>query len=86
MKTHRLFAAALLPVLFSCAKEEIKTNENGNGKKYDFTITVSDSEESITRASLSDTDGLFWVTGGKAGIVKKEGENTVKYDSDSLSQ
>ncbi len=71
MKTHRLFAAAaLLPVLFSCAKEEIKTNENGNGKKYDFTITVSDSEESITRASLSDTDGLFWVTGGKAGIVK----------------
>lgn len=86
MKTHRLFAAAaLLPVLFSCAKEEIKTNENGNGKKYDFTITVSDSEESITRASLSDTDGLFWVEGGKAGIVKKDGENTVKYESDALS-
>lgn len=87
MKTHRLFAAAaLLPVLFSCAKEEIKTNENGNGKKYDFTITVSDSEESITRASLSDTDGLFWVEGGKAGIVKKDGENTVKYESNALSK
>lgn len=73
MKTNKLFAvAAMLPVLFSCAKEEIKTNDNlsGDGQKYDFTITVSGDEDSITKASLSDETGIFWVGGGKAGIVK----------------
>ena len=73
MKTNKLFAvAAMLPVLFSCAKEEIKTNDNfsGDGQKYDFTITVSGDEDSITKASLSDETGIFWVKGGKAGIVK----------------
>lgn len=72
MKTNKLFAvAAMLPVLFSCAKEEIRTNENlsGDGQKYDFTITVSGDEDSITKASLSDETGIFWVKGGKAGIV-----------------
>ena len=72
MKTNKLFAvAAMLPVLFSCAKEEIRTNDNlsGDGQKYDFTITVSGDEDSITKASLS-ADGIFWVGGGKAGIVK----------------
>lgn len=87
MKTNKLFAvAAMLPVLFSCAKEEIRTNDNlsGDGQKYDFTITVSGDEDSITKASLSDAEGIFWVTGGKAGIVKKDGENTVKYESNAL--
>lgn len=72
MKTNKLFAvAAMLPVLFSCAKEEIRTNDNlsGDGQKYDFTITVSGDKDSITKASLSDVDGIFWVGGGKAGIV-----------------
>ena len=85
MKTNKLFAvAALLPVLFSCAKEEIRTNDNlsGDGQKYDFTITVSGDEDSITKASLSDADGIFWVGGGKAGIVKKD--DTVKYESKPL--
>ena len=89
MKTTTLFAvAAMLPVLFSCAKEEIKTNDNlsGDGQKYDFTITVSGDEDSITKASLSDEDGIFWVKGGKAGIVKKDGENTVKYESNPLEK
>lgn len=88
MKTNKLFAvAAMLPVLFSCAKEEIRTNENlsGDGQKYDFTITVSGDEDSITKASLSDT-GIFWVKGGYAGIVKKDGENTVKYKSNALEK
>ena len=87
MKTNKLFAvAAMLPVLFSCAKEEIRTNENlsGDGQKYDFTITVSGDEDSITKASLSDDTGIFWVSGGNAGIVKKEGENTVRYESNAL--
>ena len=87
MKTNKLFAvAAMLPVLFSCAKEEIRTNENlsGDGQKYDFTITVSGDEDSITKASLSDDTGIFWVPGGNAGIVKKEGENTVRYESNDL--
>ena len=87
MKTNKLFAvAALLPVLFSCAKEEIRTSENlsGDGKKYDFTITVSGDEDSITKASLSDESGIFWVKGGKAGIVKKDGENIVRYESNAL--
>lgn len=68
MKTNKLFAlAALLPVLFSCAKEEIRTNDNlsGDGQKYDFTITVSEDEDSITKASLSDKDGIFWVGGAR---------------------
>lgn len=88
MKTNKLFAvAALLPVLFSCAKEEIRTNDNlsGDGQKYDFTITVSGDEDSITKASLSDETGIFWVGGGKAGIVKKDGENTVRYESNALT-
>ena len=87
MQTNKLFAvAAMLPVLFSCAKEEIRTNENlsGDGQKYDFTITVSGDEDSITKASLSDDTGIFWVSGGNAGIVKKEGENTVRYESNAL--
>ena len=87
MKTNKLFAvAAMLPVLFSCAKEEIRTNENlsGDGQKYDFTITVSGDEDSITKASLSDDTGIFWVRGGYAGIVKKDGENTVRYESNAL--
>lgn len=85
MKTNKLFAvAAMLPVLFSCAKEEIRTNENlsGDGQKYDFTITVSGDEDSITKASLSDSTGIFWVLGGKAGIVK-DGE---KYESNALDK
>lgn len=89
MKTNKLFAvAAMLPVLFSCAKEEIRTNENlsGDGQKYDFTITVSGDEDSITKASLSDETGIFWVKGGKAGIVKKDGDNTVKYESNALAE
>ena len=89
MKTNKLFAvAAMLPVLFSCAKEEIRTNDNlsGDGQKYDFTITVSGDEDSITKASLSDVDGIFWVGGGKAGIVKKDGENTFLYESNALAE
>lgn len=89
MKTNKLFAvAAMLPVLFSCAKEEIRTNDNlsGDGQKYDFTITISGDEDSITKASLSDAEGIFWVTGGKAGIVKKDGENTVRYESNALEK
>ena len=87
MKTNKIFAlAAMLPFLFSCAKEEIRTSENlsGDGKKYDFTITVSGDEDSITKASLSDESGIFWVKGGKAGIVKKDGENIVRYESNAL--
>lgn len=86
MKTNKLFAvAAMLPVLFSCAKEEIRTNDNlsGDGQKYDFTITVSGDEDSITKASLSDVTGIFWVTGGKAGIVNAGGD---RYESNALSK
>ena len=60
MKTNKIFAlAAMLPFLFSCAKEEIRTSENlsGDGKKYDFTIIVSGDEDSITKASLSERKG-----------------------------
>lgn len=85
MKTNKLFAvAAMLPVLFSCAKDEIRTNDNlsGDGQKYDFTITVSGDEDSITKASLSDKDGIFWVKEGKAGIVNAGGD---RYESNALS-
>lgn len=89
MKTNKLFAvAAMLPVLFSCAKEEIRTNDNlsGDGQKYDFTITVSGDEDSITKASLSDAEGIFWVTGNKAGIVNSNAHKDSKeLDKDNIT-
>ena len=68
MKTNKLIAAALLPLLFSCAKENIEpTSQPENSGNY-LTINVSPSNDAITRATYDDNDGIIWQTGGKAGI------------------
>lgn len=73
--TNTFFAALLLPLLFSCTKEEAKIDTDITGK-YDFTITACEDENSITKASLSDDEGICWTPGGKAGIVDAEGNKT----------
>ena len=57
--TNTFFAALLLPLLFSCTKEEAKIDTDITGK-YDFTITACEDENSITKASLSDDEGICW--------------------------
>lgn len=65
----------LLPVLFACTKEDdrVKNPNSGEGQKFDFTITVSEDPSSITKASFDDELGIYWVAGGKAGIVNFDG-------------
>lgn len=65
----------LLPVLFACTKEDdrVKNPNSGEGQKFDFTITVSEDPSSITKASFDDELGIYWVAGGKAGIVNSDG-------------
>ena len=64
----------LLPVLFACTKEDdrVKNPNFGEGQKFDFTITVSEDPSSITKASFNDELGIYWVAGGKAGIVNSD--------------
>lgn len=81
MKTNRLLAAMLLPVLFACTKEDDSGKNPNSGEKFDFTITVSEDPSSITKASFDDAKGIYWTAGGKAGIVNADG----KIESDQLS-
>lgn len=73
----------LLPVLFACTKEDdrVKNPNSGEGQKFDFTITVSEDPSSITKASFNDELGIYWVAGGKAGIVNSDGE---RFESSTL--
>ena len=67
MKTNKIIAAALLPLMFACTKENIGQTQVENGK-YDVTISVSPDE---TKAYMDETHGLLWQTGDYyAGIVK----------------
>ena len=78
MKTNKIIAAALLPLMFACANENIGQTQVENGK-YDVTITVSPDE---TKAYMDETHGLLWKTGDYyAGIVKDD----KNYKSNSLS-
>ena len=43
MKTNKLIAAALLPLLFSCAKENIEPSIKG--ETFDISITVSPDDD-----------------------------------------
>lgn len=76
MKTNRLLAAMLLPVLFACTKEDDSVKNPNSGEKFDFTITVSEDPSSITKASFDDAKGIYWTAGRKAGIVNSAGEKT----------
>ena len=60
MKTNKLIAAALLPLLFSCAKDNRPDGNGGNdNQKQEFSITVSPQTakagyEEIGRASCRE--------------------------------
>lgn len=86
MKTNKLIAAALLPLLFSCAKENIEpTSQPENSGNY-LTINVSPSNDAITRATYDDNDGIIWQTGGKAGIFCIYDDYYIRQESEPLEK
>ena len=68
MKTNKIIAAALLPLMFACTKENIGQISPENGK-FDVTINVSPED---SKAYMDETHGLLWKAGDNyfAGIVK----------------
>lgn len=68
MKTNKLIAAALLPLLFSCAKENIEPSSQPENSGNYLTINVSPSNDAITKATYDDNEGISWQFGVTAGI------------------
>lgn len=68
MKTNKLIAAALLPLLFSCAKENIEPSSQPENSGNYLTINVSPSNDAINKATFDDNDGISWQLGVTAGI------------------
>ena len=74
-----ILTAAMLPLMFACAKENVvEEKPNGNTEKaeYDFTVVASEEkqpQETISKASFDDENGVVWVAGGQAGIVADGG-------------
>lgn len=83
-----ILAAAMLPLMFACAKENVvEEKPNGNTEKveYGFTVVASEEkqpQETLSKASFDDENGVVWVAGGKAGIVADGGSAV---GSESLS-
>lgn len=75
MKTNKLIAAALLPLLFSCAKENIAPAETPENADDYITVNLVPGEDAVTRASFDDKDGIFWQQGGFAGLVNAKANN-----------
>ncbi len=69
----------MLPLMFACAKENIvEEKPNGNTEKaeYGFTVVASEEkqpQETLSKASFDDENGVVWVAGGQAGIVADRG-------------
>ena len=74
-----ILAAAMLPLMFACAKENVvdeKPNGNTEKAEYGFTVVASEEkqpQETLSRASFDDENGVVWVAGGQAGIVTDGG-------------
>ena len=74
-----ILTAAMLPLMFACAKENVvEEKPNGNTEKaeYGFTVVASEEkqpQETLSKASFDDENGVVWVAGGKAGIVTDGG-------------
>lgn len=74
-----ILTAAMLPLMFACAKENVvEEKPNGNTEKaeYDFTVVASEEkqpQETLSKASFDDENGVVWVAGGQAGIVADGG-------------
>lgn len=72
MKTNKLIAAALLPLLFSCAKENIEPSSQPENSGNYLTINVSPSNDAINKATFDDNDGISWQPNVTAGIISAE--------------
>lgn len=74
-----ILTAAMLPLMFACAKENVvEEKPNGNTEKaeYGFTVVASEEkqpQETLSKASFDDKNGVVWVAGGQAGIVADGG-------------
>lgn len=75
MKTNKLIAAALLPLLFSCAKENLNQIDKPENADDYITVSLVPGEDAVTRASFDDKDGIFWQQGGFAGLVNANAKN-----------
>lgn len=70
MKTNKLIAAALLPLLFSCAKENIAPADKNVAEGNYVTINLAPDSDAVTRATFDDSEGISWQLGVKAGLIK----------------
>ncbi|MDD6975850.1 MAG: CBM20 domain-containing protein [Bacteroidales bacterium] len=84
MKTNKLIAAALLPLLFSCAKENIAPAETPENADDYITVNLVPGADTVTKASFDDNDGIIWQKGGFAGIVNAAGENIKSKELDNI--
>ena len=71
MKTNKLIAAALLPLLFSCAKENIAPADKNAAEGNYVTINLAPDSDAVTRATFDDSKGISWQLGVKAGLIKE---------------
>lgn len=71
MKTNKLIAAALLPLLFSCAKENIAPADKNAAEGNYVTINLAPDSDAVTRATFDDSEGISWQLGVKAGLIKE---------------
>lgn len=85
MKTNKLIAAALLPLLFSCAKENIAPADNNAAEGNYVTINLAPDSDAVTRATFDDSKGIIWQPGVKAGLIKME-KNWNPVESESLAE
>ena len=87
-----ILAAAMLPLLFSCAKETPATeNPTQNQKETSGKFTVvatgeAPDQETQSKASFEDNSGIFWVSGGKAGIIAEEGTPVESAELSTISE
>lgn len=84
MKTNKLIAAALLPLLFSCAKENIAPAETPENADDYITVNLVPGADTVTKASFDDNDGIIWQKGGFAGIVNAAGDNIKSKELDNI--
>lgn len=84
MKTNKLIAAALLPLLFSCAKENIAPAETPENADDYITVNLVPGADTVTKASFDDNDGIIWQEGGFAGIVNAAGDNIKSKELDNI--
>lgn len=72
-----ILTAAMLPLMFACAKENVvEEKPNGNTEKAEYTVVASEEkqpQETLSKASFDDENGVVWVAGGQAGIVADGG-------------